>query len=280
MKFNQLNPFIRYGAIHQYYKNNKQCSVCYDCRLFYVKSGEGYLLANGQKTLFCENYIFYLPPQTHYKFVFNKNVPIKIFVLNFDLTNDFCDKQNSLGTPLEQNFDKSKVLDYALPEEFLFVLAQQDRSAIGNHVFDTIQIFQSKDLYFSQKSSAALKMALIEMLEEKNKLGVNYQIARMVIDFIRKNYHQADLTNQLIAKNFNYHPFHLGRLFKTYTKKSVHEYLLDYRIEMAKTLLCSTFDSVTTIAEKIGFNSYSYFIKLFRNRVGVSPLKYRKTNTL
>ena len=88
------------------------------------------------------------------------------------------------------------------------------------------------------------------------------------------------LTNLVIAKNFNYHPFHLGRLFKTYTKKSIHEYLLDYRIEMAKIMLVSTLDSITVIAEKTGFNSYSYFIELFKNRVGISPLKYRKSNAL
>lgn len=280
MILNQLNPFIRYGAIHLHYKGNKQCSICYDCRLFYVKSGEGAFVANGQKTPFVENFVFYLPPQTHYRFIFNKKVPIKIYVINFDLNNDFCSKSNCLGTALETTFDKSKVLEYPLPTELSNIIVEQDGCAIGNSVFDAVETFQSKDLYYSQKSSALLKVALLELLEEKNKSGVDYKIARTVIDFIRKNYHQVGLTNLVIAKNFNYHPFHLGRLFKTYTKKSIHEYLLDYRIEMAKIMLVSTLDSITIIAEKTGFNSYSYFIELFKNRVGISPLKYRKSNAL
>jgi AraC-like DNA-binding protein len=49
---------------------------------------------------------------------------------------------------------------------------------------------------------------------------------------------------------------------------------------MAKIMLVSTLDSITVIAEKTGFNSYSYFIELFKNRVGISPLKYRKSNAL
>jgi transcriptional regulator GlxA family with amidase domain len=65
---------------------------------------------------------------------------------------------------------------------------------------------------------------------------------------------------------------------KKHTKKTLHGYLLEYRIHMAKNYLTTTSLNVTEIAEKTGFASYTYFIKTFREQTGLSPLKYRKTH--
>lgn len=278
MTLNDLNPFIRYGGVHSHYKTNRQNSMCYDCRLFYIKQGEGFLSANGKKYNFSENTLVFLPPETKYSFEFKDYFSIKFLVLNFDLVSDFSDHVNSLGTALESTFDKSHTLNYQLADEFNCVIIQKVGIGLGDKVFEVIKTYQTKDFLFSQKSSAQLKIVLLEMLEEKYKINTEHELARKVIEYIRQNYSRFDLTNLAIAKEFNYHPYHLGRIFKASTKQNVHEYLLDYRLEMAKRLLITTIDSITVIAEKTGFNSYTYFIKLFRERVGVSPLKYRKNN--
>ena len=91
-------------------------------------------------------------------------------------------------------------------------------------------------------------------------------------DFVKK------LTNEKIAEHFNYHPYHLSRLMKARTNKTLHNYLIDFRLHMAKNYLTTTNYNVTKIAEKTGFASYAYFIKIFREKVGISPLQYRKTH--
>ena len=65
---------------------------------------------------------------------------------------------------------------------------------------------------------------------------------------------------------------------KAHTQKTLHDYLTDYRLHMAKNYLRTTSLNVTQVAEKTGFSSYTYFIKLFRERVGVSPLQYRRSH--
>ena len=65
---------------------------------------------------------------------------------------------------------------------------------------------------------------------------------------------------------------------KTYTNKTLRDYIIDFRLNMAKNYLATTTLNVTSVAEKTGFSSYAYFIKVFREKFGLAPLKYRKAH--
>ena len=54
------------------------------------------------------------------------------------------------------------------------------------------------------------------------------------------------------------------------------DYLIEYRIRAAKKLLETTDYSITDIALNCGFNSTSYFTKLFHRSCGKTPNAYRK----
>ena len=60
---------------------------------------------------------------------------------------------------------------------------------------------------------------------------------------------------------------------------SVNEFLNMKRLEYASHLLLASDMTVREIADISGFNSGSYFIRLFRNRYGLPPTEYRKTKT-
>ena len=49
------------------------------------------------------------------------------------------------------------------------------------------------------------------------------------------------------------------------------------RIQQAKKLLLNTSFSVADIAEKVGYGSASYFIKVFKSAVGLPPDAYRRS---
>ena len=51
---------------------------------------------------------------------------------------------------------------------------------------------------------------------------------------------------------------------------------MDYRMQVAKKLLETTDSSITDIALHCGFNSNSYFTKLFHRSFGKTPNAYRK----
>ena len=54
------------------------------------------------------------------------------------------------------------------------------------------------------------------------------------------------------------------------------EYLTRFRIQIARETLASSDDSVTQIADLVGFDDPGYFCRVFRRYVGQSPQNYRR----
>jgi AraC-like DNA-binding protein len=278
MKIEELNPFIRYATLHQTYYPQKENSICYDCRLFYVLQGDGNFFVNGQNYTVFNGFCAFLPPKTQYRFKFSNANAVKIYVLNFDLTDEFSRLSKSLGTASESTFSPSKTPEYLLPEEFQESIVRSNAISVQNGVAQCVELFLQKIAYYKHSASAHLKLVLFELLRESYGEKSDYKLVESVQKFIRNNYQNAELNNQEIAEQFNYHPYHINRLMKAHTQKTLHDYLIDYRLHMAKNFLQTTMLNVTQIAEKTGFSSYTYFIKLFRERTGLSPLQYRKTH--
>lgn len=69
---------------------------------------------------------------------------------------------------------------------------------------------------------------------------------------------------------------HLTRSFKKQYGKTVSEYILVKRIQLAKELLKDARLTVTMVAGKVGFGSYSHFTEQFKKCVGMTPREYRR----
>jgi len=65
------------------------------------------------------------------------------------------------------------------------------------------------------------------------------------------------------------------RYFKKIMNMTITEYLLEYRLSKAAELLSSNYN-ITEIAERTGFCDTSYFIKLFKQKTGMTPKAYQK----
>ena len=66
------------------------------------------------------------------------------------------------------------------------------------------------------------------------------------------------------------------RCFQNSIHQTPFEYLISYRIDMAKKLLRSSELSVTEIAIRTGFSNSAYFSKIFKRTCHMTPLAYRK----
>lgn len=94
-----------------------------------------------------------------------------------------------------------------------------------------------------------------------------------VIEYIRHNFHTS-LTLEAIANNFFISRSKLIYDFKNYCNMSLLEYITMTRIEFAKDFLMKGY-SVAATAEKCGFSSPSYFIKIFSKTTNTTPLKFQ-----
>lgn len=68
---------------------------------------------------------------------------------------------------------------------------------------------------------------------------------------------------------------HAGRLFRKYQGVAPGEFVIRARMEAAQALLSSSSQSISQIAEMLGFCDVYAFSRQFRQRVGISPKQYR-----
>lgn len=66
------------------------------------------------------------------------------------------------------------------------------------------------------------------------------------------------------------------RLFKAYSGITPGEFILNAKMEKAKSLLRETLSPISEIAHLCGFSDASYFSRLFKKREGLSPLAFRR----
>ncbi len=96
-----------------------------------------------------------------------------------------------------------------------------------------------------------------------------------IIDYIKQN-SQQQLTLKQVADKFHISYSYLSTYFSHNLGVGYSEYLNKIRVEKAKTMLQSTDLSLNMICEKVGYLDQSYFSKVFKKIVGVSPKAYRR----
>ena len=94
------------------------------------------------------------------------------------------------------------------------------------------------------------------------------------LHYIHQHYHRPLEVAQL-AKIEGYSYTYYSEWFKTKTGKSPKAYIQDLRLQQAKDLLQHTDLSIYQIAQYVGFEQASSLTRLFKQREGISPMRYR-----
>lgn len=108
-----------------------------------------------------------------------------------------------------------------------------------------------------------------DMLENKS-----IDDMKVMMSYIKENYNR-DITLEEMAAFLNVSKGFLCRQFSRVLHMTPFEYLIQIRIDKGCEMLKNTDLSVGEIATSCGFNSFSYFSKIFRERVGITPREYR-----
>ena len=91
---------------------------------------------------------------------------------------------------------------------------------------------------------------------------------------------EAELDTELslasLAKESGYSRAHFLRMFRAATGLTPHQYVLERRLGAAQQLLRQSKMMLADIALKCGFSSQTHMNDVFRKRLGVTPLEYRR----
>lgn len=103
----------------------------------------------------------------------------------------------------------------------------------------------------------------------------NSKLLSDAMNYIRANYRE-NLSLENVAQQVFISPFYLSHLFKEELGITFVEYLTRIRMEEAKRLLKEPRLSIVAIASEVGYEDASYFSKVFKKNLSISPNQYRK----
>lgn len=130
-----------------------------------------------------------------------------------------------------------------------------------------LEVFQilatSKEVVELNEQDTSIKL----FLNDKIRMGAIYK-------YIHANYNETPDVNKVAAS------VHLStpafcRYFKKQTKMTFTDFVNQYRITQAKTLLLQD-KTISETCYEVGFESLSYFNKLFKKIAGENPSAFKK----
>lgn len=112
---------------------------------------------------------------------------------------------------------------------------------------------------------------LMSLFWEEDNREPDY--AEKALNLIRSEY-MYGITVQQIARRLNIDRSYLYTLFKEKTGQSPQQYLVQYRMEQAVSLMTVNRRSPSIAAFSVGYNDLYTFSKMFKQIYGVSPREY------
>ena len=111
--------------------------------------------------------------------------------------------------------------------------------------------------------------------QQKLRTANWYDPIRKTVVYLNEHYAE-NVTVAQLAKIAHYSPAQFRRLFHSLTQMSPSDYIVNVRINAAKTLLGTTDRRISDIAADVGFFDHAHFIRTFKRIVGITPAKYRR----
>ena len=77
------------------------------------------------------------------------------------------------------------------------------------------------------------------MFELNEHSDIKFLEINSICDFLNENFCKQ-ITNQMLAEKFHYHPYYLNRIFKEKIGVTIHRYIIECRITEAKMIVMTT----------------------------------------
>lgn len=113
------------------------------------------------------------------------------------------------------------------------------------------------------------------LLEQKG--GSRDDYVQQALDCIHAEY-MYGITVEAVAHRLNLERTYFSTLFKKQLGISPKQYLLNYRMNAAASLLRQSGIGVSVVANSVGYSDLYVFSKMFKRHFGVAPTQYRTEN--
>ena len=271
MNLTYLNPVIRTVSLYERINRTEEC-IAYDSRLFYMVSGDVTAVVGGVKIgHLSPGHLLYVPAGTPYKL---KGQYLRLVAITFDPTSDNPEPTERIRPVHVSEYDESLLHSVAGLDPLDKMIHVDDMESERDTMLGLVSLFTSAEGSYRAQGSAILKQLLLKVIETVDENALPARMVEALDSYIRENAGD-DISNTEIGAIFGYHPFYVSKVLKDRKGTTLRQYIIAYRLKLAKKLLDESGKSVNEIAEECGFNDPSYFTKTFKNAFGMTPKDYR-----
>ncbi len=280
MQFNSIRPFVRY-AKDVYIPHTRIIPVnTYDHRLFYVVNGNAQFEVNGHIKEVSPGTVLYWMSGTPYVIRPEKDTVLHLISINFDFTQTNAGSIHYLPMTSPQEYvpeNRMENIQFKDAPPMNEPIVLPDISVILPYLRAVVREFSVPKSFSNTLLSDLMQIILIHLYREasqRQQVSAVHNSSKAILDYIHKHFAE-DLSNQILADKFGYHPNYISRLIAEQTGTPLHKYLLKLRIQEGLHMLQTTDLSINEIAHQIGFKSSSYFSQYFKQCTGHSPKRFR-----
>ena len=269
--------YTRVGDLILYQIGDLSCEAGYEVgeheqwahEITYVVSGKGICYCGGRKYELKKGDVHFAKKgEMHNIFSDNLN-PIRFLYLGIDVVDNYKGPFRDM-------------LDYLTDMENCVVADRFDISAYFYAVLNELLLNRSyTDIVLRNNLENLMIITYREFIKEKNKIYARQDYKDSFIYDI-KYYIDCNIRSvkrmEDIAEEFGYSYNYIAREFARVTGRTMKEYVLDRKFEIAANLLLNSDKNVTDIAEELSFSSLHTFSRAFRKQFGISPKQYKMRN--
>lgn len=213
--------------------------------IHFVESGFGIFRINGKEYRVCPGEMFVIPPYTEtYYEADNANPWTYIWI----------------------GFTAEKKLPIKLPD----VIRCPEALEVFNSMKNAAGLNNGRNSYLISKI-----WELFTILIENKKNKASY--VDKALDYIHSEY-MYNITIEKIAAWLGLDHSYFTSLFKKEIGVSPKQYLLNYRMNVALSMMLKKNISVSVAAYSVGYTDVCNFSKMFKKTFGMSPVKYIQLN--
>lgn len=216
----------------------------YDLTL--VLSGSLIYVINGTEYELQENDIIFLPPGT-----LRQRKPLNVHV-----------KYVSFNFLAEDSAD--------------FPFERYIPNAISRDIRSMMELFAQEHIspfyHSKEKAICILNYILYDLFDMQQLKSNNAHITR-ALQFIRENLTKP-LTLSSVSEHLHLSKEYTASLFKKEVGKTVVEYIHEERMRIAKSMIAEGDWELREIAERLGYENYGYFVRLFKKHFHTTPSRF------
>ncbi|MWV47219.1 response regulator [Paenibacillus sp. HJL G12] len=161
-----------------------------------------------------------------------------------------------------------RLIEHVLEQIHEPILESSKRAELYHDIYQCETIYDIEEMVLEGARHAVSSI-------QQRFVDKNAKLVHQVRSMMDQNFHTPITINSLSDQVY-LSPNYLRSIFKEKMGMTIHDYLTRIRLDKAKEYLADESLKVQDIAQKVGYESTSYFISLFLKNQGVTPNEYRK----